>query len=269
MAELVAETQETTIEIGGNPILLRTRDADFSQMLRKRYENYLAANSQPGSEFNVDVVSNGRITSRRDVRVRLHSEKWTIERGDLLAEWSPSAGEGRIRQSSNLYAIDTALRIINSLWLAQRDSFLVHAASAVRNGRAFLFVGVSGAGKTTISRLAPPDVSILTDEISCVRRHPHGYFAYGTPFAGELGRPGANIVAPLAAIYLLAKAPNNSLQQLEPAEVTEKLMRNILFFAREERLVRQVFESACHLASVVPAYRLEFVPDATVWDFLR
>jgi hypothetical protein len=45
----------------------------------------------------------------------------------------------------------------------------VHAASAVRNGRAFVFAGISGTGKTTISRLAPPDVTLLTDEISYVR----------------------------------------------------------------------------------------------------
>jgi len=269
MAELAAQMQETTIEIGGNPILLRSSDPQFSRMLRERYESYLAADAQPGAEFNVEVVPHGRITAQQDVRVRLRSGNWTIERADLLAEWSPTVGEGRIRQSCNLYAIDTALRIINSLWLAQRNSFLVHAASAVRNGRAFLFVGVSGAGKTTISRLAPPDVTLLSDEISCVRRHRDGYFAYGTPFAGELGRPGANVVAPLAAIYLLAKAPNNSIQPVEPAELTEKLLRNVLFFAREERLVRQVFESACHLASTVPAFRLEFVPDPSVWELLR
>jgi len=51
--------------------------------------------------------------------------------------------------------------MLHSLILARDGGFLVHAASAVRNGRAFLFAGVSGAGKTTIWRLAPPDVALL------------------------------------------------------------------------------------------------------------
>ena len=74
----------------------------------------------------------------------------------------------------------------------------------------FLFAGVSGAGKTTISRLAPADVTLLTDEISYLRRNGEGYVAYGTPFAGELAKVGENIRAPLAALYLLAQGPENA-----------------------------------------------------------
>ena len=81
----------------------------------------------------------------------------------------------------------------------------MHSASAVRNGRAFLFPAVSGAGKTTISRLAPPDVTLLTDEISYVRRVADGYHAHGTPFAGDLGRAGENISAPVAGLQLLVQ----------------------------------------------------------------
>jgi hypothetical protein len=92
-----------------------------------------------------------------------------MERGDFRAEWDPQCHRGWVRQSANPYAIDGVLRILHSLILAREGGFLVHAASAVRNGRAFLFAGVSGAGKTTISRLAPPDVVLLTDEISYVR----------------------------------------------------------------------------------------------------
>ena len=100
------------------------------------------------------------------------------------------SGRGEIRQSANPYSIDAALRILHSLILARQGGLLVHAASAVRNGRAFLFAGVSGAGKTTISRLAPADVTLLTDEISYLRRNGQGYVAYGTPFRRRTGEGG-------------------------------------------------------------------------------
>jgi hypothetical protein len=89
------------------------------------------------------------------------------------------------------------LRITHSLLLAMEGGFQLHASSAIRNGHAFLFAGVSGAGKTTMARLAPSDALVLTDEISYIRRIAGGYRAYGTPFAGELARPGANASAPL------------------------------------------------------------------------
>ena len=143
-----------------------------------------------------------------------------------------------------------------------------HASSAVRNGKAYLFSGFSEAGKTTIARLAPPDVALLTDEASYVRRVDDQYLAYGTPFAGELGEPGKNISAPIAAVYLLKKAPENRISNVEPAEATRRLLRNILFFAHDAELVRLVFESACAFVAAVPVYQLSFFPDERVWDLI-
>jgi len=104
-----------------------------------------------------------------DLSVRREAGRWIMERGDFRAEWDPECRRGWIRQTANPYAIDGVLRILHSLILAREGGFLVHAASAVRNGRAFVFAGISGTGKTTISRLAPADVTLLTDEISYVR----------------------------------------------------------------------------------------------------
>ena len=138
----------------------------------------------------------------------------------------------------------------------------------MRNGRAFLFAGASGVGKTTISRLAPPDVTLLTDEISYVRRQDEGYFAFGTPFTGELAQPGENLRAPVAALYLLAKGPENKIEPVAAAHAARGLLENILFFAGDPELVNLVFQSACEFAGRVPVYRLAFVPDSGVWDMI-
>jgi len=144
----------------------------------------------------------------------------------------------------------------------------VHASSAVRNGKAFLFAGVSGAGKTTISRLAPPDAHVLTDEISYVRKEADGYFAYGTPFAGDLARPGENLRAPLATLYLLAQGPENRIDDISAADAARGLLSCILFFAEDAALVQAVFQSALDFVERVPVRRLTFVPDARVWELI-
>ena len=200
--------------------------------------------------------------------MRFEAGRWLIERGDLHAEWEPLSRHGRIVQSANPYSIDAALRIIHSLILAREGGLMVHAASAVRNGKAFLFAGVSGAGKTTISRLAPADATLLTDEISYLRRNGRGYVAYGTPFAGELAKLGENTQAPLAALYLLQKGPENTIEPVRASEAVHRLMENVLFFTHDPELVALVFESACDLVRHVPVYRLTFVPDERVWELI-
>lgn len=263
---------QATVDIGGMPILVRTASPEFYQVLRQRYGDYMSNIEPPAAAvFDVDIVPPQRVSEDEDLSVRFEAGRWVMERGDFRAAWNPTTGHGTIRQSANPYSIDAAFRIVHSLLLAQQGGLLVHAASAVRNGRAFLFAGVSTAGKTTISRLAPPDATLLTDEISYLRRNPDGsgYTAFGTPFAGELAEPGVNVRAPLAGVFLLAKGPENVIEPLEPAEALRGVMESILFFTHDADLVGKVFDAALELVSKVPVQRLTCYPDERVWDLIQ
>lgn len=137
-----------------------------------------------------------------------------LKRGDFHAVYKPALRRCRLRQSANRHSIDSVIRIIHSRELAADTGFLLHAASAVRNGNAFLFSGESGAGKATIARLAPADVCLLTGEISCIRKPGRRYLAYGTPFAGAC----ENRVAPVQSIYFLEQASANGTTPVGTAE---------------------------------------------------
>jgi hypothetical protein len=256
-----------TIEIGGIPILLESTDPEFCRTLAERYGGFLNPAAQPAYRFEIEIDPPAE-PSDADARVSKNGGVWQMERGDFLAEWDARTRRGRVRQSANPYSVDTVLRIVHSLVLAGEGGFLVHAASAVRSGRAFLFSGVSGAGKTTISRLAPPDAVVLTDEISYVRPGAKGYRAYGTPFAGELARVGANVSAPVAALYFLEQGPVNRIEPVGQPAAARALLRDILFFAHDEELVKCVFEAALEFVSKVAVARLIFTPDQRAWRLI-
>jgi len=264
---MAAPRKVACVEIGGIPIALATSDDNFLDLLRRRYDGFLSF-SRPEFELEFDLVPVGS-TSEGDVRVRREGDDWLIERGDFRARWDPRTGRGTVRQNANPYSLDSVLRILHSLILAERGGFLLHAASAICDGRAYLFSGVSGAGKTTMTRLAPADITLLTDEISYLRPGAGGYSAYGTPFAGELARSGENCCAPVAALFFLEQGPSNQVDELSPAEGVRRLLRNTLFFAEDHDLVEKLFATACDFVDTVPARRLTFYPDARVWDEIR
>jgi len=300
MNSIVTTTCGLTIDIGGIPILLRTDSANFIGLLEDRYGEFVASasgqrkNRQPIFELEVELVPpTGNITESEDVTVSFDSGRWVMKRSDFYAEWDQAQRRGWVRHSANPYSIDSVLRILHSLILARLGGFLVHAASAVRNGRAYLFAGVSGAGKTTISRLAPPDVMLLTDEISYVRQtvwpvacasekqsfsdsHPsdviasgQSYVAFGTPFAGELARIGKNLQAPVAALYLLMQGPENRIESVSEHEAARALLRNILFFAEDQELIQGVFNSVFDFTRRVAVRRLIFTPDERIWEMIH
>jgi hypothetical protein len=256
------------ITIGGVPVRVNTTDANFLAMLEDRYAGFVSAEAHSEFEFDVDLVAPRFADPDADVSVTLRSGRWIMERGDFQAEWEPATGMGRIRQSANPYSIDAVLRIVHTLVLAKQGGFLLHSASAIRNGKAFLFAGVSGAGKTTISRLAPADATLLTDEISYVRKLGSDYVAFGTPFTGELAKLGENTSAPVAALYLLAQGPENRIDPVPAADALRELLANTLFFAADQELVHWAFKAACDFVDRVPVRRLTFMPDARVWEMI-
>jgi len=262
------ERLSLVIEIGAMPVRVHTTDPVFPAMLQERYAGFVICSKRAEIDFDVELIPRRDTVPVAAVRVTRRLGRWTLERGDFRAEWEPASRRGWIRQTANPYSIDAVLRIVHTLLLARQGGFLLHSASAVRNGKAFLFAGVSEAGKTTISRLAPPDVTLLTDEISYVRKQEDGYVAYGTPFTGELAKLGENVSAPIATLYLLAKGSENRIEAIAPAEAARSLLANVLFFAEDEELVQATFHAAFEFVSRVPVSRLTFVPDTRVWELI-
>jgi hypothetical protein len=265
----LATSDAIAIEIGGIAIAIHTQDSVFRQLLEDRYKGFIKSYAAPTFEFEIELSEPSETKQADDdVQVRLHGGQWLFQRGDFRARWDSRSGRGHIRQSRNPYAIDSVLRIVHTLILAKQGGFLVHAASVIRGRHAFLFAGVSGAGKTTMSRLAPADTTLLTDEISYVRREGNEYRACGTPFAGELAKVGKNQSAPLSTLFLLKKGVENRIEPIAKPDAIRQLLRNILFFAEDADLVNLVFRSACEFVEQVPVRRLIFVPDERVWEMI-
>jgi hypothetical protein len=268
VAQVAGGQFRATVEIGGIPILLRTYDDDFRGLIEQRYAGFVNNSAEPACQLEIHLQPPAR-RPPKDVQVSRSGSVWRIQRGDFRAEFDARSRSGWVSQSPNPYSLDAVLRIMHSLVLAEEGGFLVHAASGVRNDRAFVFAGVSGAGKTTISRLAPPDASLLTDEISYIRRSGSTYQAYGTPFAGELARVGTNLKAPLAALYFLEKGADNRIVPTSQPDAAYALIRNILFFAHDPDLVKRVFDAAIEFVSRIPVARFVFAPDERAWELIR
>lgn len=268
----LAKPHSLDIGIGGVHVRLRTDSTDFIGLMADRFRGFTGHVDHPDHEFDVDIVpvsyeedeSLDGITT--EVRVLREDNRWRLLCGDFDAEWDPRTRHGHVRLHPSPYSLDSVLRILHTVLLAEQGGMLMHASSVVLDGRAYLFTGVSGAGKTTISRLAPADAHLLTDEMSFIRLEDGEYFAYGTPFAGELATPGENMRAPLAGIFLLAQGPDNRIDPLTAAEGVRTVMANLLYFAKDDALTARVFDNAIALAARVPVKRLTFFPDARVWE---
>jgi hypothetical protein len=264
----MGEPANVAVGVGGWTLGLHSQDRVFIELLRRHYAEFLCPPEAAQADFEIEIVAGRAAAGDGDVEVSGEQGRWMMRRGDFEACWNPRRRNGRILQRANPYSTDSVLRIVHSLHLAGCGGFLVHAASAIHRGHALLFSGVSGAGKTTLMRLAPSAMVRLTDEISYVRARGPGYGAYGTPFTGELNTPGANRAAPISALYFPEHARQHRIEPLAPAVAARKLMRNVLFFVNEPALTRELFRSVMEFVSAVPSFELAFAPEPSVWSLL-
>jgi len=109
--------------------------------------------------------------------------------------------------------------------LALGEGVELHALGLVdRDGRGYLFLGHSGAGKSTTARLwmAEPGVKLLSDDRIILRKQEGNFWMHGTPWHGDAGVASAGS-APLSSVFLLEQAPQNQILPLAPGKAAAEL----------------------------------------------
>lgn len=166
------------------------------------------------------------------------------------------------------YALDSLLRILLTMVLLPRRGFLLHAATVVRNGRAYVFTGRSGAGKSTVASLSPSG-TVLTDEISLIRFTDGCWHAYGTPFWGEFRAAGQNQHYPIARIYSLVQAKEDRIEPMATKEILRALLPCVLFFSSKTDVNDALLRLLLEAVRQIPCFRLHFRRDAGFWQVIE
>jgi len=154
--------------------------------------------------------------------------------------------------------------------LAKGKGVEIHACGLIDSeGLGHLFVGKSGAGKTTMAKLweGVQGVTVLSDDRIILRQLGDKIWMYGTPWHGEGGMSVAS-KAPLSRIYFLQKAENNELLPMKEAEAAARLTACSFppYYNREAMeftlgfLSKVVKEALC--------YELRVLPDKRVIEFI-
>ena len=144
----------------------------------------------------------------------------------------------------------------------------VHASVIIHQGQAVVFLGESGTGKSTHTRLWLHNISgcsLLNDDSPILRFHQpeKAIYIYGSPWSGK-GRAYHAEGYPVAAIVRLEQAPANKTHRLHIIKAFAALYPSFPpAYLRDEWLQEAICALISEVLKRVPVFRLECLPDVS------
>lgn len=161
------------------------------------------------------------------------------------------------------YALDTALMLLYTLASSKLDTLLVHASTVEYEGRGYLFLGRSGTGKSTHSRLWLEHIKgseLLNDDNPIIRIIDEAIYVYGSPWSGKTNCY-RNRRIPVGGIVRLRQASFNRITSPNGIKAYAALLPSCSCMKWNHDMANAIHSTISKLIERVPVYCLECLPD--------
>lgn len=177
--------------------------------------------------------------------------------------------QARIQLSGTLSvqacALNRAIMLTYLLATANKDTLLMHASVISSNGKGYLFMGKSGTGKSTHSKLwkqCIPDSELMNDDNPIVRITDGQALVFGSPWSGKI-HCYRNVSAPIGGFVRLKQAKKNKIYRQKTIESYASLMSSSSGMSWEKRTADGKDSMMQQLIKKIPCWLLECLPDET------
>lgn len=188
--------------------------------------------------------------------------------GELLFVYDRESNRAQCnvsRDVPDMSAVRFGLWFMTALATVGHDVTPVHSSAIVCNGRAVLFLGESGTGKSTHTRLWRENIDgavLLNDDSPFIGFVDGRATAFGAPWSGKTPCYKQELY-PIAAIVRLSQAPHNAIRPLRSVHAIGALLPSLTpAFGYDDELQDRMLATLSKIISQVPVYHLECLPDA-------
>jgi hypothetical protein len=203
--------------------------------------------------------------------------------GQFETEFIHFISPDRTIEAERLVLIIHLTKIIQR-YLMVNGNLSLHSSSMVRNKLGFLFLGQSGAGKSTVAILSKEKAKILHDEKILLTPHGSHYVLSRIPALNEIGeaeeknlmirnRSESSLgVHVLSGIFVLKQDTKDFLVTMPNLATAHALMQSLFELPRIFTLSRPELFHAMNILSKVareiPAYELHFRKSSDFWKLI-
>ncbi len=230
------------------------------------FDVVVRAGAAPRSEWRFSRVEDVRVDAAVPA-VTMRLTEW-----DATMDLQRRVAEAQLK-GAWLGALDSLLKsLVQVVVLHDGSGAMFHGASVVMDGAGYLFVGRSGAGKTTVADLSEAvGAQVLSEEIACVSgfRRGDGLLLESVPLRHRRRRDVMPCSVPLAGVFDLEQAARDEALPLDRGDALRALMRTVTTGVRHEHFLRRAFALMSDMAVRTPVFKLKFRKSSDFWRAIR
>jgi hypothetical protein len=259
-----------TLSIAGIDVAVIVNSSRAAGALARFYQPFRPPNpGKPALVIEVEVNEKTRLEPASEKTITFKSGQLTLSSQGAIGWMDVASGFASLSLSSTdpLQEIDYFIRAAYALLAFKTGAVMIHAAGVLHAGRALLFLGHSGSGKTTIARFSGRD-QVLNDDLMIALPGKERWMVFATPFWNPSQvKPRAGH-APLAALYLLEKDSEVYLERVSQATALAALLASIPVIPEDPERLPGLIEICQRLLGMVPVKSLHFRKDPGFWKVI-
>ena len=161
------------------------------------------------------------------------------------------------------FAVNNSLMLMYAFASADKNTLLFHASVVGYQERGYLFLGVSGTGKSTHSSLwlkHIPGSELINDDNPVVVATPTGAIVYGSPWSGKTPCY-RNVSATIGAFVRIRQEKQNTITRDDTLQAFASLLTSVSSMKWDDRVYDGICDTLSSLIENVPCYTLGCLPD--------
>lgn len=262
------------LNLGGIIVALKGESKTFLEFMERESSKFLLG-APDLCDFQLTIKHLGKIFPKNhfvDLKPKIAISKNIVEIDNNLykgrLDISKGVGDVYIAPDYPRMALEYMLRVIASVLAIKKGGFMIHAGGVIHHRKGLVFVGKSGAGKTTITGLAPERVQVLNDDLNIILPKGDSWMIHGTPFTSSSQVPPQNGHASLNTFFFLYKAEKNRITPELPGVAFASIVANIPLLDKYSSYTDLILQRIKFLIETCGVYKLEFQKDVKVWDLI-
>jgi hypothetical protein len=255
------------ISIGEHLLQITGKNSEFFDEFKRGYKSFRYRGNKQSDLLIYIEEGYGSPFINHHVTINQKADKIYYQRADYLIETSHDYRSANIYVQDQLALKHALMNLYSAFILHHNWGILIHSSCVIENGKAHIFSGNSGAGKSTAAKLSLPR-DLLSDEATIVKVTEGAMEVFNSPFRSELESAGNQKPCPLRSIHLLTQSLTNKRVHMKKTAALVELTDKTFFWCHKPEESSRILHLLTALVKEVPVYELHFQKNNTFWELI-